>query len=92
MKRRIAVDSVVLRVNHQTDEYGPPIELIEGDGLSAASCHFYRVDIYDHDGAVVASIVYRPTRSREFECWIETECPVVGHSEPSAMLTGQSST
>lgn len=87
MKRRIAVDSRVLQSNHQTRTYAPPIELIDDEG----SAHFYRVDIFDSDGAVVASVVYRPTLERGFDCWVETENDVVGHSEPSAMLTGETS-
>ncbi len=92
MKRRIAVDSRVLQTNNQTGDYRPPIELLEGEGLKTTSCHFYRVDIFDNDGAVVASVVYRPTLERGFDCWVETECAVIGHSEPSAMLTAQSTT
>jgi hypothetical protein len=85
MKRRIAVDSRVLQSNNQTGQYEPPLLLIEEDGRAP----FYRIDILDGFGKPIASVVYRPTREREYECWIETEHPVVGRSSPSAMLTGQ---
>ena len=87
MKRRIAVDSRILQSNHQNGDYRPPIELIDDEG----SAHFYRVDIFGANGEVAASVVYRPTKERAFDCWIETENVVLGHSEPSAMLTGETS-